>query len=197
VRYLVLLICCVALLFAASPALADNLLQNPSFSTAGSGGQAAASWLQINGPTTSLVNSNVLPSAPANPYLVYGPNLIFVTVGTGGGLAQIFLPANSGPTLGFSEVAVYVVNGTVSIGTGNGGNTGYDASTGGVTGQWVILSAPFGNTPANMFIIYGTPGAQFYVAGADVTATPEPGSVALLGTGLIGLAGLLRRKLVG
>lgn len=196
-RYLVLLFCCVATLFSASPALADNLLQNPSFSTAGSGGQAAASWLQINGPTTSLVNSNVLPSAPADPYLVYGPNLISVTVGNSGGLAQIFLPANTGPTLGFAEAAVYVINGTVSMGTGNGGSTGLNTSTGGVTGQWIILSAPLGNTPANMFILYGTPGAQFYVAGADVTSTPEPGSVALLGTGLIGIAGLLRRKLVG
>ena len=41
-------------------------------------------------------------------------------------------------------------------------------------------------------IVVGPPGDAFGVFG---TVTPEPGSILLLGSGLLGAAGVLRRKL--
>ena len=46
------------------------------------------------------------------------------------------------------------------------------------------------------FSIWGTdPSATTYVDDASITATPEPGTLVMLGSGIIGLAGILRRKI--
>ena len=90
------------------------------------------------------------------------------------GLVQTFAPQDTGPAQAEASAWVYVLRGEVAIGTGNGGNTGYDARTS-ETGRWIRLSARNGVSPANEFIVYASSpgGAEFFLAAAAVR---EPGA---------------------
>jgi hypothetical protein len=84
----------------------------------------------------------------------------------------VFAPFNGGPMNAVSRVWVYLTQGVVFLGTGNGGGTGGDVVSK-TTGQWELLQAPNGAHPANELIVYSTGGgADFYLDNAEVYATP-------------------------
>ena len=167
---------------AVCPLAANNLLSNSTFNTIGSNGSsttftgngsagnsAAANWILWNNGFATI-KTELLPSTFAGNRR----KIIHVTTtGNRSGLVQVFLPVNTGSARSISAAWVFVRSGRVSIGTGNGGNTGLD-TTSLTTNKWERLQARNGVSPANEFIIYSASnGADFYVASACVTPVPN------------------------
>jgi hypothetical protein len=162
----------------------QNLVANPGFETigpsgspttvttvvpGGAGNSAAASWtLFTNTPGTIFTEqANYLVSPSGSTRTLH-----VVTYGPDNGVVQVFAPIGSGPTHAISAVWVYVRQGTVYLGTGNGGNTGNDVESQ-TNNQWELLQAPNGVSPANELIVYSKGGgADFYLDNAEVYATP-------------------------
>lgn len=164
-----------------SALIAPNLLDNASFDVigpsgspvtvntvvpGGAGNSAAASWTMFTNTAGYLMSALLPDSRPGGS----GRMIHVRTRGVGNGLVQVFDAFNRGPSRTFAYAWIYVIRGKVGIGTGNGGNTGIDATTT-VVNQWQRISAYNGVNPANEFIIYATvPDTEFYVSEAGVTS---------------------------
>ena len=146
---------------------------DPSQDWAG-GPSASAAWGVWNNSGKAVTTTELV--ATTRP----GGNgtMMHVSTTAGGcGLVQVFLQSagRCGPRRVTTAAWVYVLSGTVIIGTGNGGETGIDATCD-TTSQWHLLRAPNGVWPANEMIIYADGGpAEFYVDSAQV-AEIEPWS---------------------
>jgi PEP-CTERM motif len=132
--------------------------------------------------TGSLISGNVTTGA------VFGPGGTFTITSNGtGGLPDgvIFQGTFSGDT-------TWTPNGTI----GASGTINYTLS-GAISGTWYNGTKVSGGT-AQLTVSTGPNGFQGSVSLAsgntDITVTPEPGTLALLGTGLVGLAGVVRKK---
>ena len=168
------------------PVQAANFLSNGSFeqNVVGSsttftglksGGSSAADGWRIWNNSFATTATDLLPSTLPSG----GSQMIHVdTTGNNNGLFQVFLPFNTGPNSVISSAWVYVINGKVGLGTGNGGNTGLNVISS-TTGEWEFLEAVNGVSPANEFIIYSASqnGAEFYVDLASVELAPNPTDV--------------------
>ena len=151
-----------------------NLLANPGFVDGPRNRwEHAASWTGwTQGRQDRVMLTDLQPSTlpiPGSRRMLH----VSTTIDTAG-LVQVFAPQDTGPARVESAAWVYVLRGEVAIGTGNGGNTGFDARTA-ERARWIRLSAPNGVSPANEYIIYAASpgGAEFFVAAASVR---EPGT---------------------
>jgi hypothetical protein len=190
-----------------------NSLPNPNFSmpgavpvgtvfstSASTGSSAAASWGTFVPDPNSTASSELLASTDtlsgdAGNMLWFSTNSGF-NGSAGNGIFTIFSTLPAGTT-GFIDI---------NVPTGTSGELGFVVGSAfsagsylfGPTSGWqrISFSALSGATDEFGFEIFSGGGGSMYVA--DATApTPEPGTLLLLGSGLLGLALALRRSFVG
>ena len=160
-------------------------------------------WI-INYVWSNNIFTNGVPTSTTATWEIRSNMPTGTLVASGSGAAT--LTATGANVSGFAEYSVEVSGLNVILGSGtywlavypnnsNGGLVGNDTTSGANA-----VGTPPGNN-GNLF--FSTNGGASFAgpvgfdtsAGVGGTVVPEPGSLALLGTGVLGLAGVIRRKL--
>ena len=118
-----------------------------------------------------------------------GNSHFLFTNGFGYDVYDITIPVTSGAMTSGNEYWLSLSNANDS---GNSGSMAWDipnggSGTGGITCNFRQSGTNFGDC--------GLAGESFTLSGGGQTGVPEPSSIMLLGSGILGFAGVLRRKL--
>jgi hypothetical protein len=139
------------------------------------GNSAADSWtIFVNSCSTGFddITTTLVPST------LPGSTGYMLQVTTDGNANGIVQSGTFNQTSTVTSIWLYINSGCVTVGTGNGGNTGPD-DTFCETGKWFrMTNVPNGVSPGNEIIVYAESqlengnGADFYVKNASVVAVP-------------------------
>jgi len=208
------LISLASLLVLAPAAFANTCNSFASYNCPTKGGTPNVVHLNGQGSTGQsvgvLINSDTFSVMTANgkgvgdTVIILGAFLNSTPTGTLNGVAftansGAFEGASTGATLdtlkglGFCPSGCTAANlsyGYVTLGTL--GATGLSITASGVP-QGTVLYAELVNKDGP--IVYITPNSEAGVSNGGIPAVPEPGTLTLMGTGLLGIASQVRRKL--
>lgn len=167
----------------AGPAAPDDLTRSGDMGPAlrtppapltgtGQGPSALRDW-RLSNTTSATTLSWVEPTTRPGGW---GWMLHVTTTGTGCGLVQQWAAAGTGPAAATASAWVYVLSGTVHIGSGDGATVGADAvSTG--HDRWELIEAVNGHSPVNQVLVASDGGpAEFLVD--MVSVVPRPSAAA-------------------
>jgi hypothetical protein len=177
----------LAMALAITPAASADQITG-SLGVGGGNDQWSATGITFNNPTAVARDATgafatVLGATPAtNPatiddthFVFSSPDVLIFTVGTSTGTFTITGPINV--ALDNSQYLLFSGTGIITL-------TGYSATPG---------TFSFSTTDSGSN--YGSSGSSTYGFDINATPTPEPSSLLLFGTGLLGFAGILRRKI--
>ncbi len=159
-------------------------------------GNDAAAWNETTtaGITSITVAGTAVVGSPGTPTLDQGfDNKVNMDgFGSGSNGFDAGAAGGTGSSSGYSQIVV-TINGTgLTLGQfegTNGAGVQFSAQVGGYNGNPQGLSTCTGYVGTQGTLTAPSPG------NCGTTTVPEPGTLTLLGTGLLGLAGLVRRKL--
>ena len=195
------LLASLALVFAASASMAQNVALNPGFESGG--GTTSSMTVAQAGPSAATSWFTYLNSAGTLTTTFVSPSTDIVQPGGLGMLSIVSDGADNGifeyplPTFRYLAADFYLTSGSAElIATGNYGATAGKAVTS-LLNQWVRLRTE--NIGSNELALYTSGGpASFLVdnvyAGDTPDGVPEPAGWALMLAGVGGVGALLRRR---
>jgi len=166
--------------------------------------------------TESVTGSGSLGSAFTNQLITLSATGDTSGIVTGVGLYTLFIPTATLTVNGFAPVTLtggvtVFSNSLIQVAGFEGHSPTFDVLDtvspafssytllGAITATGTAQNAAAGtafSTSGGSFILNNTSGNATFTAGASILGiAPEPGSIALLGTGMLALAGTVRRKL--
>ena len=144
------------------------------------------------GITSASFNVYTYGISTSGTYTIYGTSLPTSVQYDCSGCVSNFAGLTSGPAIGSISFTTSDANSWLTISLNGAGLAWLTANE----GSWVVLggSNPQPNTGGDLFIF----GYSVFNGSNNLTinSTPEPGSLLLLGSGILGAAGILRRKLL-